>query len=141
MLVLTKYGQRLLQSWALTNAIPPSVFGVVSLYTNDVVPTVDSEVGDFEVATFPGSAAQELKRADWAEPEVIDDQVVSFAPKVGEFTFTNSGSEATVTGYFITDPSGVHCIGAEAFADAMTIPTGQRLELIIQLVARNDPGE
>jgi len=140
MLVLTEHGQRLLLSWALTNAIPSSVFGVVNLFTNDAVPTVDSVVSDFEMATFPGYEPRNLLREDWSEPEVIDGQVVSIAPRVGEFRFTNYGSEATVNGYFLTDESGDHCIGAELFADPMPTPTCMYLDLIIQLAARNDPG-
>ena len=71
------------------------------LFKNDETPDVETVVGDFEEADFPGYSAIEF--TGWADPDkVVDGKWVITAP-IQTFLCTGSGTPNDIYGYYITD--------------------------------------
>lgn len=89
----------------------------LKLYTNNVTPGEATILSDLTESTGTGYAAITFTGASWT----VTGGVASYA----EQTFTYTGAEATVYGYYITNNAGDELIAAELFSDGpYVIPAG-----------------
>lgn len=140
MMVTTEYGARKHLANAIKTATPPSEWGNVHLYTNEYTPTTTSVKDDFEEATFTGSDPIMVLREDWTDPATVGGKATSTAPET-PLVWTNTGSEQTVTGYFVCDPEDDdEVMFAEEFGTPLVVPNGEDLKITLKITDRNDAG-
>lgn len=103
----------------LTRALNKGATGDVKLklFTNNLTVGDGNVVGDVTESTGTGYAAETLAGASWT---ITGDQA-SYA----QVTFTYTGAEANVYGYYITNSAGTILLWVEKFTDGpYSIPAG-----------------
>lgn len=111
----------------------------LGLFVNDYVPTLDTVLGDFVEAAFPGYAREDLLDAEWVDPVEVSDRLES---TYGEepLTWTNGGSIVqNVFGYFIVDNDDGLVLLAEKFDAPRVMSPTAVLEATLVIYSRNDP--
>lgn len=89
----------------------------LKLFTNDYSPVEGTVAGDLTEATGAGYAEIALTRASFT----VSGDTASYAQQ----TFTFTGAEPTIYGYYIVETSSGKLILSERFSDApYAIPTG-----------------
>ena len=111
----------------IITAVTGALIGAeVELYTNDVLPVPTSVIGDFDLATYTGYAAEAVA---WLAPAISDSGEVEVVGIVGEFRPTNSAVPNDVYGFILTDGAGV-LLGGGRFTDG-PLPMNSALDQII----------
>jgi len=82
---------------AVTGAL---VTAEIELFTNNFQPTRSSVIGDFDLPTYTGYAAEAVT---WLAPSVSDDGQVEIIGTAGEFRPTDAVTPNTVYGMLVTD--------------------------------------
>jgi len=92
----------------------------LKLYINDRTPAEGDNVGSYTESTGAGYAAVTLTGASWT--------VATNGTTTAEYaqqTFTYTGVEANIYGYYVTNNSGAQVLWAERFTDGpYSIPAG-----------------
>lgn len=88
----------------------------VNLYQNDMAPTPNSVLADFDVATYDGYAAEAITPTTWPIFNEGTAQVVAVGPGI-VFSPTGSVTPNVIYGYYVTDSTGTRLLWAERFAE------------------------
>lgn len=93
----------------------------LKLYTNDRTPAEADVLGSYTESTGSGYAAIALTGASWTITTVTGTTTASYAQQ----TFTYTGAEASIYGYYVVDSAGSNLLWAERFSDGpYAIPSG-----------------
>jgi hypothetical protein len=88
---------------------------VYRLFTNDVDPDQDTELGDLTEQVGDGYAAVTVEAADWTLGSVTAHIGTLIA---GPISFTPTGSAWTIYGYYVTDVAGTELLAVGRFDGA-----------------------
>jgi len=103
----------------LNHSTPDDV--VIHLYTNNATPAPGDTVGSYTQSTGTGYAAITLTGANWT----IATNAGTTSATYAQVTFTYTGPEPTVYGYYVTNNAGTVVMWAERFSDGpYAIPSG-----------------
>jgi hypothetical protein len=93
----------------------------LKLYKNNVTPAEADVVGSYTESTGAGYAAIALTGANWTVTTATGTTTASYAQQ----TFTYTGAEANIYGYYVVDSAGTTLLWAERFSDGpYSIPGG-----------------
>lgn len=102
---------------------------VYHLFTNNITPDLDTELGDLTEATWTGYASARVFPADFTTQSVVSHLGSIIAAPVA--FLNSSGSSKTAYGYFITDFDTGDLIGVARFDSApVTIANGASQQVI-----------
>lgn len=94
---------------------------ILHLYTNNKTPAEDDEVADYTESTGSGYSSETLTGSSWSVS-------TSGGVTTGEYpqvTFTYTGAEPDIYGYYVTDNAGSILLWSERFSDGpYAIPSG-----------------
>jgi len=136
-IVIPDEGKIELHSKTLRAALAVGENYVLRLYRNDVSPNAASTLATFSEATFPGYFRQDLPRAGWTVPVIVDGRAVSeFEGNVVSWVAT-SGSQL-IYGYYVVAPLTAVVVWAERFTDPVDMNTGRKLIVLPRLTGRDD---
>jgi hypothetical protein len=94
---------------------------VLHLYTNDKTPAEGDTVADYTESTGSGYAAETLTGSSWTVTTTTGTTTGEY-PQV---TFTYTGAEPNIYGYYVTNNAGTTLLWAERFSDGpYAIPSG-----------------
>ena len=89
---------------------------VMALYVNDYTPTVNSQVSDFDLASFDGYDSVPL--SDWGDPFISSGSVASLVHPVVSWTWKGSGDPPKVYGFFVVDKQFENFFYGERYRNA-----------------------
>jgi len=91
------------------------------LYTNNRTPGEDDDIASYTESTGTGYVAITLTGSSWTVATAGGTTTAEYAQQ----TFTYSGAEANIYGYYVTNSSGAEVLWAELFSDGpYSIPAG-----------------
>jgi hypothetical protein len=118
-LVVPDVGEVELLSRMLNKSTPDDV--VLHLYTNNKTPAEGDVVGDYTESTGAGYGAITLTGTTWGVSTTAGTTTASYAQQ----TFTYTGADPNIYGYYVTNTAGTTLLWAEIFSDGpYSIPSG-----------------
>lgn len=118
-LLVPDVGERELLSRALNKSIPDDC--KLHLYINNKTPAEGDVVADYTASTGSGYAPITLTGSNWTVTTAAGTTTASY-PQV---TFTYTGAEPNIYGYYVTNATGTTLLWAERFSDGpYAIPSG-----------------
>jgi lipoprotein-anchoring transpeptidase ErfK/SrfK len=93
----------------------------LKLYTNNRTPAEGDAIASYTESTGTGYVAITLTGASWTVATATGTTTAEYAQQ----TFTYTGAEANIYGYYVTNFSGAQILWAELFSDGpYSIPSG-----------------
>lgn len=118
-LLVPDVGEVELLSRMLNKNAPADV--VLRLYTNNRTPAEADTVASYTESTGTGYSAITLTGASWTVATAAGTTTGEYAQQ----TFTYTGAEANIYGYYVTDATPTDLLWAEIFSDGpYSIPAG-----------------
>ena len=94
---------------------------VLRLYTNNRTPAEGDDISSYTESTGTGYSAITLTGASWTVATAAGTTTAEYAQQ----TFTYTGAEANIYGYYVTDATPTLVLWAEIFSDGpYSIPAG-----------------
>jgi len=106
----------------------------VELFQNDILPTPETPLGDYTLATYDGYAAQAVT---WLAPSVADDGSVELVGTVPEWRPTGSVTPNVIYGMLLLTAGGA--LRAALRFDDAPIPMGSTLDSLITTIRFRAP--
>jgi hypothetical protein len=105
------------------------------LYVNNVAFDKTSPLSTWTEAS--GSWYSRQRTTTWSAPTALGDG--HYQVSTGPYSYTNStGSDLTIYGYVVTDPTQANPEFGEEFATAVTIPAGETWDLTINYTDKSE---
>lgn len=118
-LLVPDVGERELLGRMLNKNAPDNV--VLHLYTNNQTPAEGDTTANYTESTGTGYAAITLTGASWTIATVAGTTTAAYAQQ----TFTYTGAEPNIYGYYVTNLAGTTLLWVEKFTDGpYAIPSG-----------------
>jgi hypothetical protein len=119
-LLVSDLGEARLLMYMLNGTTPPSNVKI-KLYTNNLTPTEDDVLGSYTESTGTGYTFNVLTGTNWTIASTAGTTTGAHA----QCTFTYTGAEASIYGYYVVDNAATGLLWAERFTDGpYAIPTG-----------------